>query len=624
MSSSSVAATSSFSQVSAHSMGFCSTSSTSSPFDGPVVVDRMGFLRSPLRAGGPYLCSLPAYTGTAGSHFDADTVYQIEGYAAQVLDDLQLGYQDIQLVARNSKVDPQPENVTTVLVRMPNRPQPELWYRATKEINELLLRHYHRGISVELIETDLFSGIYCSPVESTHSIFPKWRKLAQEIVARCPNNDEWVGLDCFRYGTNPHRSSNPVTVIIRVLKTCESPFVTAARYVHSILAASGEAEVDVLFTKDGTTSFILNPTIPLEATTGPVYPGVSLGIHRSSASCSTLGGFVQLRFKDNEDWDTYALTCFHSVFPPERYQGGRYLHSPDAKRGLERWVQHPLTVHDDPAFLDIAKRILRIDHPAPRDLKVTIKSLNETIKEVKDDSFYAAKAEIEKGEDGWLPKSASREYEATLKCIQQFEQDRDKYAKVLKNGAYYLGHVVAGSGMNRTRLDKDRRRVAVDWALIKISGNRIHRQMHGDCIFGNKGFQYSNAPTNPPYQGGSFPGVCNGLRLYKSGRSTGMTASVHHGLESIELARLRSKKGAGYHPVITWVNKVATSESSYPFAEEGDSGSWITRADGKVLGILTGGDARQGTTYFCRINDVFDDIKDITGATEVRIAPPPV
>ncbi|OQE19300.1 hypothetical protein PENFLA_c019G02441 [Penicillium flavigenum] len=579
MSSSSVAATSSFSQVSAHSMGFCSTSSTSSPFDGPVVVDRMGFLQSTLRAGGPYLCSLPARTITAGPHYDADTVYQIEGYAAQVLRDLHLEYQGIRLVGRHSKIDPEPEQVTTVLVRMPNRPQPELWYQATKKINQLLLRHRHHGISVELIETDLFNGIYCSPIESNHSIFPKWKNIAQEIVARCPNKDDWVGLDCFRYGTNPDRSSNPVTVIIRVRKTCESSFVTAARYVHGILATFDEANVDVLFTKDGTKSFILNPTIPLEATTGSVYPGVSLGIHQSSAGCSTLG--------------------------------------------LKRWVRHPLTVHDDPSFLDIAKRILRIDHPAPRDLKVTIKSLSESIKDMKDTSFYAAKAEIDKGEDGWLPDSVRAEYEAALKCIQQFETERDTCGKMLKNGAYYLGHVVAGSGMHRTRLDGNNRRVAVDWALIKISSNRIHRQMHGDRVSGNKGFQYSNTPTNLPYHG-PFMHARDGLKLYKSGRSTGMTASVYHGLESVRLDRLESKKGPGYRLVITWVNKIATSENSYPFAEGGDSGSWITRVDGKVFGILAGGDERQGTTYFCRINDVFDDIKDITGAADVRIALSPV
>lgn len=102
-----------------------------------------------------------------------------------------------------------------------------------------------------------------------------------------------------------------------------------------------------------------------------------------------------------------------------------------------------------------------------------------------------------------------------------------------------------------------------------------------------------------------------------------MTASVYHGLESIELDQPKSNKERGHDLVITRVYKIATSESSFPFAASGDSGAWVTRADGKVFGILTGGDLRQSTTYFCRMNDVFDDIKDLTGAVEVRITPAP-
>ncbi|KAJ5165120.1 uncharacterized protein N7500_006950 [Penicillium coprophilum] len=625
MSSSSVAATSSFSQVSAHSMGFCSTSSASSPFDGPVIVDKNGFLQSALRAGGPYLCSLPARTTSTSSHFDADTVYQIERYAAQVLRGISLQYQGIRLVGRHSKIDPEPEQVTTLLVRMPNQPQPELWYRTANEIQQLLLRHLDHGISVEIIETDLFNGIYCSPVESSHSIVPKWKSLVQEIVARCPNKDEWLGMDCFRYGTNPHRSSNPVTVIIRVQKTSENSFVTAARYIHGILAAFKEPEVDVIFMKDGSKALTLNSTVPLEATNGSVYPGVSIGIHQSSAGCSTLGGFVQTRSKDQKNWDTYALTCFHCVCPPTMCHGDRFLRSEDARRGLQRWERHPLTVHDDPLFLNIAKRILRIDHPAPRDLRTTIKSLNQSIRGVKDDSFYRSKAEVDKGENGWLPDSARGEYEATLRSIRQCEEQRDTFAKMLNNGAYYLGHVVAGSGMHRTRQDGDKRRVTVDWALIKMSSNRIYRQMHGDRVSGNSGFHYySNPSQNPPYHGGSTLDIRSGTIIYKSGRSTGITASVYHSLESVQLDRLKSDKGPGYTFSIIWTYKTATPESSFPFAEPGDSGAWITRMDGKVLGILTGADERQTTHYFCRISDVLDDIKDITGAVEVRIAPTPV
>ncbi|KAJ5131484.1 uncharacterized protein N7515_007523 [Penicillium bovifimosum] len=119
-----------------------------------------------------------------------------------------------------------------------------------------------------------------------------------------------------------------------------------------------------------------------------------------------------------------------------------------AKKGLDRWVQHPLTVHDDPVYLDIAKRVLRIDHPAPGDLRTNIESLNESIDNTKDSTFYAAKAEIDKGSDGWLPGSARAEYEAAVKCIRHFETEHEAYKKMLNSGSYYLGHVIAGSGMN--------------------------------------------------------------------------------------------------------------------------------------------------------------------------------
>jgi hypothetical protein len=429
-------------------MGFYSTSSTSSPFDGPVVVDKMGFLQSALRAGGPYLCSLPAHTVHPVIHYDPATTHQIEGYAAQVLRDLHLQYQGIRVVGRHSKVEPEPEQVTTVLVRMPNQPQPELWLRAAKDIHQLLQRHHYDGISVELIETDMFNGIYCLPVESSHFIFPKWENIVHQILAHFPNKDEWVGLDCFRHGTNTNWSSNPVTVIIRVCKTSEKSFDAEARDVHDILVEFGEAGVDVLFMKDATQLYVR--AIPLEATAGSVYPGVSIGIHQSSAGCSTLGGFVQLRFEDRTDWNIYALTCFHCVYSPEAHHGDH-----------------------------------RIDHPAPQDLRTTIESLNQSIEGLKDDYFYTSKAEIDKGKDGWLSDSARHGHEVTLRWIRRFEKERDACAKMLNNEAYYLGHVFAGSGINRTRLNKDQRRVAVDWALIDMSSNRIKPQMHGDSISGN-------------------------------------------------------------------------------------------------------------------------------------------
>ncbi|OQD60741.1 hypothetical protein PENPOL_c021G06687 [Penicillium polonicum] len=74
-----------------------------------------------------------------------------------------------------------------------------------------------------------------------------------------------------------------------------------------------------------------------------------------------------------------------------------------------------------------------------------------------------------------------------------------------------------------------------------------------ELIQSPSGFQYSNMPTNPPYHGGSIMDVRDGSKVYKSGRSTSMTTSVYHGLESVKLDRLQSKNGGEYHVVITWV-----------------------------------------------------------------------
>lgn len=107
-------------------------------------------------------------------------------------------------------------------------------------------------------------------------------------------------------------------------------------------------------------------------------------------------------------------------------------------------------MHDNALFLDIAKHNFRIDHPAPRDLRTSIKALNQFIQGVKDPSFSTSKAQFEKGKDGCLSASARAEYDSTLRAIRVYEDKRDACETMLKNGAYYLGHVVAGSGMNRT------------------------------------------------------------------------------------------------------------------------------------------------------------------------------
>lgn len=61
------------------------------------------------------------------------------------------------------------------------------------------------------------------------------------------------------------------------------------------------------------------------------------------------------------------------------------------------------------------------------------------------------------------------------------------------------------------------------------------------------------------------------------------------------------------------------STSDGTFAEPGDSGAFLFDRLGQVVGILIGGFKRKETVYFTPIENIFDDIKEVTGAIDVQI-----
>ncbi|CAI7643529.1 unnamed protein product [Penicillium viridicatum] len=225
---------STFSKASRHALSFCSTSSSSSPFGGSVHVDSHGFLKSSHRVGGPMICSLPTLTtGNIPSIVDGMSL-RTESRTASILGEHGLEFIYVGLVGRISKVDPESEHILTMLIVMPDQPNPDKWYRACHHI-QLELAKDTPGICVELIEEKLNRGIYCSPVDREHPIIRKWPSIVNFILSHADFR-EWTALECWRYGTDTERQLNPVTVIVQVRKTSTNPFITPARHLHEILA----------------------------------------------------------------------------------------------------------------------------------------------------------------------------------------------------------------------------------------------------------------------------------------------------------------------------------------------------------------------------------------------------
>ena len=55
------------------------------------------------------------------------------------------------------------------------------------------------------------------------------------------------------------------------------------------------------------------------------------------------------------------------------------------------------------------------------------------------------------------------------------------------------------------------------------------------------------------------------------------------------------------------------------FCEGGDSGAFMMDEDGKFIGLLFGGDLKSALTRVLVAEDLFDDIKHVTGAKVVRL-----
>lgn len=69
--------------------------------------------------------------------------------------------------------------------------------------------------------------------------------------------------------------------------------------------------------KDEVVLHAADRTLPADACTSKILPGVSIGISHTSTGSSTLGGFIEVLMPGESTWQKFALTCFHAVFPPE-------------------------------------------------------------------------------------------------------------------------------------------------------------------------------------------------------------------------------------------------------------------------------------------------------------------
>ncbi|CAG8030273.1 unnamed protein product [Penicillium olsonii] len=576
-------------------------------------------MNSAHRVGGPRLVSLPAVNSPCpdscfpwSSSREAQTVLTNRVLAA--MKEMELKFSNMHIVLRKHKSQSDwATAIPTVLLVMPvgstSAPTPEAWYHAAWRIYNDLVRHALE-MSVEIIEESLSKGIYFSVVSPKESIVPKWTLIAYSIGKLA--KPDWSGVECWRYGTNPDREENPLTVIVKVDKASKDSFVKEAKQVHRVLETFKEPDVDVFFQKSYETTFVRNPQLHPDSLLGGVYPGVSIGIQDSSAGSSTLGGLVELEMRQPDGTlssEIFAMTSFHCVWPPGNHRNHPKFNSKEAQTALAAMIHHPLRPDGALTAQNLLKRILRIEHPSTRDLENTIEYDKDYIQDLR-----RAITTYEQ-----LPGvGMTSNLQILRENIQHYRKIIDACTNALRSN--HLGYVWASSGMYRTITTSNGQRYAVDWALIRIDSPRIRPQMTGGEFHGNKPFSYSEPfPFRSRFV--HFPGLVDPFsvrRYIKSGRSTGLSRLLFNSMQAVTFTgEFKARQGRQ-----VWETQLefAGTGVADPACDPGDSGAWVHNAGGVVLGMVVSGDLTTETMRIHLLDHIVDDILAVTGAHSLKLA----
>ncbi|EPS29030.1 hypothetical protein PDE_03976 [Penicillium oxalicum 114-2] len=584
-------------RASAHALSFHPI-----PFDGNFQVDRDGFLSSPHRAGGPILCSLLARPAELSPEFESETRFRSRHSKmlraiSNILRDRGIEYLSLSLGGRRSIVDPEEEALPTCLIITKQNPRGATGL--AKYIHQILRRLFQLKVNVDIIESFTLKPLRCIPVHSSEAIYRLWDSIASDIIRTLHCND-WAGIGCWRYGMSETPQGNPITVIVRVRKESNRNWSAAGTEIQNLLGSRGIRNTNVLFERNSVIWCFNPPLLEVDAITQAVYPGVSLGIHSSMAGSSTLGGLVELHWRGKPS-RIFALTAFHCVYPPHGRRQGP-LATGRAQEVFKRWETSPLR----PQERTQVQGLLEIDHPSLEDLKNTLEDLDLYIQRTETRRFRDIAQAIRSQEADpnmcFVDPRDRNWYNTQRQASETLRRQRDKVRSFIERETYTLGPVFAGSELWRSQ-NHTYRPFILDWALIEIPEERRGT---------NTPYRYRHTRPLLSFDSTTHPEHDN--EYSKVGRSTGYTSGKYSGLREVHLHKVDDQF------IETWEHTVSSGFSDQPFAQPGDSGSFVfDPASREVVGLFLGG-RPNGTGIFTPIEAVFSDIKDITGASHVQVA----
>ncbi|KAN0068674.1 hypothetical protein V8E54_013398 [Elaphomyces granulatus] len=304
--------------------------------------------------------------------------------------------------------------------------------------------------------------------------------------------------------------------------------------------------------------------------------GMSIGRSFHNSESSTLGGYLNVREQGQDH--LVGLTCYHGIRKDDQGAADPNIDSEGALR-----LSWPC------------------QSPAPHDIDIFVEPLISDIQH-----------------------PISTGHPALVNAQQARKQEANRKLGEIQNFNPFIGNVFAVSGWRNQpfRRGLNHPYAFTDWACIEVD------QCIGIPAFNNihdiRPQLLERVPEALPYWNATKPTVDRiaafpqgEVTLFKQGRTTGLTAGRLMGILPAA-HRINGLPGHLHHRGFA---VYPTPPREY-FAMKGDSGSWCLNGDGDLVGLLVGGDEKDGSGVVIPFSVILKDIENIPGVGAGNVSLP--
>ncbi|WEW59249.1 hypothetical protein PRK78_004718 [Emydomyces testavorans] len=534
--------------------------------------------RDPFRKGGPgHLPLYPSNTVITGN--TPENAERFIQKASQLCESRHVVC-TITMVIRHSRGSAPrlPEDITLLIYANQQTDRDDAWVIIIRQMIDIFTENSFGG-RIEICDPIASSGKQVFTLGSQHELIPRWDSVRPRILQVLSGSD-WNTMVPARLG---YTDSLAATTLIITAKNPQSPgWNQRQKQLHNIFALeilSEEVQVEIRESKTlwgvygGSNPGPTPPPIPDEAfdTGRSNLMGVSISCENSSSS-GTLGGFIKLSSSQTQS-EISGLTCHHVLV--NMTTGHPFTQSINLNgcgSVVSNFSEHRVNVPSHTQFQEISNS--------------TIQALNEINTQI---------------------EQYNPTHPVPLTVLKNRQAQAQEKLSALQHHSFF-GRIAATSGCRSVK--SGGAEWTADWALVEITNQRSAsnktwwmRELSSSLL------PMIDTSTEVKVSGLLTAAMINKRLVVKRGQSSGVTLGM---VNEIQL----SARADGLPSTVVNQSFFVVPGPGFPlFATAGDSGGWVLDEHGSLLGIIHGGDYASGEGFVLPIDDIFSDIKKVTGFT---------